>query len=107
MDWFINMNLQLVFVDFALKEAELYPDLELPTYKEVNDFLARHPIVDRFGVVFDRYENVTNCKYVDPDFYIRCEETLRDFVENALINGPSNSTVMYDQYKNASGNWAS
>ena len=88
-------------IDFALKEAELYPDLELPTYKEVNDFLARHPIVDRFGVVFDRYENITNCKYVDPDFYIRCEETLRDFVENALINGPSNSTVMYDQYNNA------
>lgn len=88
-------------VDFALKEAELYPDLELPTYSQVNQFLTKHPITDKYGVVFDRYENVTNCKYVDPDFYIRTEETLRDYIENTLLNAPENSAMSYDQYDNA------
>lgn len=88
-------------MDFALKEAELYPDLELPTYEEVNRFLQKHPITDKFGVVFDRYENITNCKYVDPDFYIRTEETLRDYVENNLLYANNNSVVVSDQYGNA------
>ena len=88
-------------VDLTLKEAELYPDLQLPTYKEVNEFLKTHPITDRVGLVFNRLPNTTNCKYVDPDFYIRSEETMRDFIESQLNSGNRGGIVLQDESGNA------
>lgn len=96
-----NSDFEYSNVDLMLKEAELYPDLELPTYYEVNEFLQKHPISDRFGTVFNYFPNTTNCKFVDPDFYVRCEETLRDYITSKLDQGGKNGMVLYDQYNNS------
>src|SRR5690606_31014301 len=55
-----NMLMRSYFeLDKALGEAEVYPDLELPTIEE----LAEH------GFEFLRYKFDTNRVYPDPDFY--------------------------------------
>lgn len=100
-----NSDFEYSNVDLMLKEAELYPDLELPTYEEVNQFLSKHPIIDKYGVKFDYFVNHTNCKYVDPDFYLRCEETVRDFIETKLNKGRNDGSmtgaILHDKYDNA------
>lgn len=50
-------------IEARLKDLEVYPDLELPTYTELNAALSHRDAVCK------KYENYTNAKYVDPDFY--------------------------------------
>lgn len=53
-------------IDANLSKAELYPDLQLPTIKELGEL----------GFEFIRYKNPGNQVFVDPDFYFCYHETL-------------------------------
>ena len=53
-------------IDANLSKAELYPDLQLPTIKELGEM----------GFEFIRYKNPGNQVFVDPDFYFCYHETL-------------------------------
>jgi hypothetical protein len=68
-------------VEKLLNNINLYPDLDLPTCKEVNDFLksiGRKPL----------YVN-TDRVYVDPDFYFVPQNTLAQITKNILDGGPA------------------
>jgi len=78
---------EYAIIDFTLRELELYPDLELPTYEEVNEILPHLKITYPNGMPFLHYPNPDNAKFVDPDFYIRCEHTFRDYVYAILEDG--------------------
>ena len=71
-----------------LNQAELYPDLELPTLKEMN----------KVGYEYIRYKFQDNRKYVDPDFYfiypqVLMSQTIRELVVNGHQNGLGSSTL--------------
>lgn len=85
-------------VDLKLKSAEVYPDLQLPTYKELDQALPYLKIVDGHGNRFLKYPNFTKGKYVDPDFYIRCEMTQRDIMEHMLAQDQAYNAIVKDQY---------
>lgn len=85
-------------VDLKLKSAEVYPDLQLPTYKELDQALPYLKIVDGHGNKFLKYPNFTKGKYVDPDFYIRCELTQRDIMEHMLSQDQAYNAVVNDKY---------
>src|SRR5690606_26548688 len=71
-------------VNKILKHINVYPDLDLPTYDEVNSFLAsigRGPLPNPNGNV-----------YVDPDFYFTegvGEGTFADNLRDVLNDPPS------------------
>ena len=73
-----------LFVHEKMKYMELYPDLELPTYNELSEALK---YLDT-GV--GKFENRTGQVYVDPDFYISTETTVRK--QLAEILGDSRGT---------------
>lgn len=60
-----------LFVHEKMKYMELYPDLELPTYNELEEAL---PHLDT-GI--NEFENRAGQVYLDPDFYISTETTVR------------------------------
>ena len=66
----------------VLNQVELYPDLELPTLKEL----------DKVGYDFVRYKFQDGRKYVDPDFYfvypqVLTSQIIRELVVNGMSNG--------------------
>ena len=66
----------------VLSQVELYPDLELPTLKEL----------DKVGYDFVRYKFQDGRKYVDPDFYfvypqVLTSQIIRELVVNGMSNG--------------------
>ena len=77
-------------IEMRLRKMEVYPDLELPTYTELNTAIGKMKLnID--------YQNRTGALYVDPDFYISTPWTFRGEV-NKAYNQP------HDLYmKDASG----
>lgn len=63
-------------LEARLNFVEVYPDLELPTYDELNAALKHIDI----GNGVETYKNRTNGVYVDPDFYFSTNKTLRDSI---------------------------
>lgn len=61
-------------IDYKMKFMEVYPDLELPTYDELN---ADLPYITSD---ISLYENRTGGIYVDPDFYIATPVTVRQMI---------------------------
>jgi endonuclease YncB( thermonuclease family) len=98
-------------VDLHLKNLEIYPDLELPTYDEVNQALPDLNILYRVqaegvspsGVAgttpiqFTKLPNRQNARFVDPDFYIRCDETFVDYLR--LLLGDNCNISEQDQFR--------
>ena len=72
----------------VLNQVELYPDLELPTLKEL----------DKVGYDFVRYKFQDGRKYVDPDFYfvypqVLTSQIIRELVVNGMSNGFGNISM--------------
>lgn len=63
-----------LILESKLKQMELYPDLELPTYSEVNMMLSTLDLGE--------LPNPYKAKFVDPDFYMMYEETYKDTLVN-------------------------
>ena len=84
-----EQGFEYTLIDFALKDLEIYPDLDLPTYQELNRDLPRLGITypDANRTKFNYYPNPDHAKFVDPDFYIRCEHTFRDYIYAMLEDG--------------------
>ena len=59
-------------IEYRMSDMEAYPDLELPTYAELNEAI---PYIDSNITL---YENHTRGKYVDPDFYVSTQWTFRE-----------------------------
>jgi murein DD-endopeptidase MepM/ murein hydrolase activator NlpD len=70
---FDNNIVQAVAAEAALNQLELYPDLELPTYAEVNeaiDFIDNSRKANGFGALgMSKLSGPTGARHVDPDFY--------------------------------------
>lgn len=64
-----------IIIETKLRDLELYPDLELPTYKELN---AALPYI---GAGIAMYHNASGSKYVDPDFYVSVNWTSRAYMK--------------------------
>ncbi len=64
-------------IEARLHKLEVYPDMELPTYAEINAVL---PEIDA-GVT--EYQNLTKGTYLDPDFYFSTGSTLRQLIEES------------------------
>lgn len=62
----------MAIIEYHMKDMEAYPDLELPTYEELQEAL---PYIDE---KIDSYNNKVAGKYVDPDFYISTQWTFRE-----------------------------
>jgi endonuclease YncB( thermonuclease family) len=77
-------------LEARLHELEVYPDLELPTYKEVNEAL---PELD---AKLTEYENPTGAVFVDPDFYFSHAETVRQMVESSYVDESLSQLNMFD-----------
>ncbi|WP_263117444.1 thermonuclease family protein [Bacillus subtilis] len=65
-------------LEARLHTLEVYPDLELPTYDEINAVL---PHLDTGGC--KEYKNLTGGLYLDPDFYFSASSTFRQLVEES------------------------
>lgn len=75
-------------IDANLSKAELYPDLQLPTIKELGEL----------GFEFIRYKNPGNQVFVDPDFYFCYHETLFSELLRDIILMDSKMVQLYDEY---------
>lgn len=81
-----DSNFEYAAVDFRLREIEVYPDLDLPTWDELNLDLPYLGIKDIDGEPFTYLPNPTGAKYLDPDFYIRAVDTQRNYIADMLRN---------------------
>lgn len=63
-------------VEIRLRKMEVYPDLELPTYTELQKGIEQMKLE---GDIPD-FPNRTGATYVDPDFYVGTTWTLRDLM---------------------------
>lgn len=66
-------------IEARLHKLEVYPDMELPTYAQLNAVL---PKMDA-GVT--EYPNITSGTYLDPDFYFSTGSTLRQVIEESYM----------------------
>lgn len=58
--------------EYRMRSLEVYADLELPTYSELNAALPN------IGADLVEYKNPSRTKFVDPDFYVATEWTMRE-----------------------------
>ena len=79
-------NFEYAAVDFKLRNLELYPDLELPTYADLNQVLPYFNMTFPNGRYFSYMPNPGGAKYLDPDFYIRTVNTIGAAAEDNLLN---------------------
>jgi hypothetical protein len=66
-------------VEMRLRKMEVYPDLELPTYDELNT------AIKKLGLKIDTVESQTGGVFVDPDFYVNTEWTFREVMKNDYL----------------------
>lgn len=99
-----NSITQAAVIEKKMMEMELYPDLFLPTYKEVDDFVSKNisfraknnlsplPYKKYPRNVFKDKSIRTDAKYVDPDFYVFYPLKYSSMDESVfdLVKGPSN-----------------
>lgn len=76
-------------VEQKLLTLELYPDLELPTFKELEDFCDIASILYPYAGVKEHISELTNTivplgTYVDPDFYMHTPNTFRDLLQKQI-----------------------
>lgn len=67
-----------IIIERKMKDLELYPDLELPTYTELNEVL---PYIN---AGFSIYHNGNAAKFVDPDFYVSTNWTYRSYFKQFM-----------------------
>lgn len=70
-----------VVLDRKMRNLEIYPDLNLPTYQKLNDSIAKGNLP---GVGIERYHNPNGARFVDPDFYISSSWTMRQYIKEEL-----------------------
>lgn len=75
---------EYALIDLNLRQLEVYPDLDLPTYEEVNEALKYLNIKTEDDKPFLELPNHGVGKFVDPDFYIRTTQTMRDYYQFIL-----------------------
>ncbi|MEK1829036.1 hypothetical protein AAAC51_07755 [Priestia megaterium] len=63
-------------IEARLHNSEVYPDLELPTYDQLNKVL---PDLDAGKI--EKYLNQTEGTFVDPDFYVSTTSTFRKWID--------------------------
>ena len=66
-------------VEMRLRKMEVYPDLELPTYEELNE------AIPKLKIDLPEYINRTGSLYVDPDFYVSTTWTFRDVINKNYL----------------------
>ena len=98
---FDNNIVHEVRAEQLLNELELYPDLDLPTYKEVNEAIQK---INSYykkkklpTLPITKLVGPKNAKYVDPDFYFSYP-TLQDIVkkiENQVSNPVAKKIASY------------
>lgn len=66
-------------VEMRLRKMEVYPDLELPTYDELNEALKK------LKIEVPEIINKTGSLYVDPDFYISTPWTFREAIHDEYL----------------------
>lgn len=71
----------VVVLERKMKDLEVYPDLELPTYAELNAVLGS------IGAGIPLYHNPNGAKYVDPDFYVSTKWTFRKYIMEERSKG--------------------
>lgn len=64
----------VIVLERKMKDLEVYPDLELPTYAELNASLGT------MNAGISLYHNPDGAKFVDPDFYISTKWTYRQYL---------------------------
>jgi endonuclease YncB( thermonuclease family) len=79
-------------IEFKMRNLELYPDLELPTYNELIESL---PYMNANCTV---YENRTGGIYVDPDFYMATPQTLREIIRQSIYDNPKGHALQLKDF---------
>lgn len=77
----------MVFEDH-LRRMEVYPDLELPTYAELNEVLPKL----KAGITYLSPKN--GGTFVDPDFYVATSWTFRQLIESQRNNSKGEMKFM-------------
>ena len=67
------------FVNRYMSQMELYPDLELPKVSELNKALKTLP-----GFSIKEFPNMNDQVYLDPDFYVSTNTTLKTIINDVL-----------------------
>jgi endonuclease YncB( thermonuclease family) len=98
-----NEQQQMVIFDFKLRQQELYPDLDLPTWTEFEMAIPYLNCgVSSLAELDKRISDITGnlppdrAKYVDPDFYIHCGWTNRMLLNQALLDEDARTLLMHD-----------
>lgn len=88
----------VVVLERKLKDLEVYPDLELPTYAELNEALGW------INAGIPMYHNPDGAKFVDPDFYISTKWTFRTYI---MEQRAQNQTMSLNDLAGLSGSTSS
>ena len=80
----------MAVIEYRMRNMEVYPDLELPTFEELN------AVLPSLGAGFERYENRQDQYFVDPDFYISTQTTMRNMVKDLLEEESDITVISYD-----------
>lgn len=80
----------MAVIEYRMRNMEVYPDLELPTFEELNDALPS------LGAGFDKYPNRQQQYFVDPDFYLSSQKTMRDMMKEMLEKESDITVISYD-----------
>ncbi len=86
-----------IIIERKMKDLELYPDLELPTYEELNNALPN------IGAGITLFHNPQGAKYIDPDFYISNNWTFRSYFKQYRDKNNNNDKLGLMQLKDFSG----
>jgi len=79
-------------LEYRMRSMEVYPDLELPTFDELNDVLKN----DILKTGIKEYKNNQKQYFVDPDFYINSSNTLQQFIKEEIEDKTGFSVITYD-----------
>lgn len=86
-----------VIIERKMHNLEVYPDLELPTHDELIEALPRL----NAGILM--YHNPTGAKYVDPDFYVTTNWTMRQYLWAERIKKTEADSANLADYEKRSG----
>jgi hypothetical protein len=85
-------------VELKLLDLEVYPDLELPTYYELQDFTRKNGI--NYNFPDDTLKKINGIwqgpRFVDPDFYIHTRDTFRNALHEEINSTKADPLVLRD-----------
>jgi endonuclease YncB( thermonuclease family) len=84
-----------VILEQKMRQLELYPDLELPTYAELNR------AIPYLNAGIKQYANPNKSRFVDPDFYIGYNQTYRDTLIKSMTDIDNGDAVI--EFKDDAG----